>query len=197
MQSSTEQTLVILKPDAVSRGIMGEIVSRFERVGLKMVAGKFMQVSRELADKHYPASRKEFIEGMGNKTRENYADLGLDLSIDFGDKTDAHSIGMFIREWLVEMITSGPVFVMVWEGPHAVELVRKLCGHTLPLKSAPGTIRGDYSYDSSALANFGKRPIKNLMHASGNVEEAVFEVKLWFSADEITTYTRVQEVAMK
>lgn len=197
MQSSTQQTLVILKPDAVSRGIMGEIVSRFERVGLKMVAGKFMQVSRELADKHYPASRKEFIEGMGNKTRENYADLGLDLSTDFGDKTDAHSIGMVIREWLVEMITSGPVFVMVWEGPHAVELVRKLCGHTLPLKSTPGTIRGDYSYDSSALANFGKRPIKNLMHASGNVEEAVFEVKLWFSADEITTYTRVQEVAMK
>lgn len=197
MQSPTQQTLVILKPDAVSRGIMGEIVSRFERVGLKMVAGKFMQVSRELADKHYPASRKEFIEGMGNKTRENYADLGLDLSTDFGDKTDAHSIGMVIREWLVEMITSGPVFVMVWEGPHAVELVRKLCGHTLPLKSAPGTIRGDYSYDSSALANFGKRPIKNLMHASGTIEEAAFEVKLWFSADEITAYTRVQEVAMK
>lgn len=197
MDNITEQTLVILKPDAVTRGIMGEIISRFERVGLKMIAGKFMTVTRELADKHYPASRKEFIEGMGNKTRENYQDLGLDLAKDFGSKTDAHSIGMVIREWLVGMITSGPVLAMVWEGPHAVELVRKLCGHTLPLKSAPGTIRGDYSYDSSALANFGKRPIKNLMHASGNLEEAKFEVALWFTKNEISSYKRVQEEAMK
>jgi nucleoside-diphosphate kinase len=197
MNSVVEQTLVILKPDAVARGIMGEIISRFERVGLKMVAGKFMTVSRDLADKHYPSSRTEFIEGMGNKTRENYQDLGLDLAVDFGDKTDAHSIGMVIREWLVDMITSGPVLAMVWEGPHAVELVRKLCGHTLPLKSAPGTIRGDYSYDSSALANFGKRPIKNLMHSSGNLDEAKFEVSLWFDKSEISSYKRVQEEAMK
>ncbi|MFO0703358.1 MAG: nucleoside-diphosphate kinase [Patescibacteria group bacterium] len=197
MNNVTERTLVILKPDAVSRGIMGEIISRFERVGLKMVAGKFMSVSKELADRHYPASRKEFIEGMGNKTKENYADLKLDLSKDFGDKTDAHSIGLVIREWLVSMITSGPVLAMVWEGPHAVELVRKLCGHTLPLKSAPGTIRGDYSFDSSALANFGKRPIKNLMHASGNLDEAKFEVDLWFTKDEISSYKRVEEEAMR
>ncbi|MBP6994399.1 nucleoside-diphosphate kinase [Candidatus Woesebacteria bacterium] len=197
MDTVTEQTLVILKPDAVARGIMGEIITRFEKVGLKMVAGKFMTVSKDLADKHYPASRTEFIEGMGNKTRENYQDLGLNLSKDFGDKTDAHSIGMVIREWLVGMITAGPVLAMVWEGPHAVELVRKLCGHTLPLKSAPGTIRGDFSYDSSALANFGKRPIKNLMHASGNLDEAKFEVPLWFTKEEISSYTRVQEMAMK
>lgn len=197
MDNITQQTLVILKPDAVARGIMGEIITRFEKVGLKMVAGKFMQVNRDLADKHYPADRKEFIEGMGNKTKENYADLGLDLSKDFGDKTDAHSIGLVIRNWLSDMITSGPVFAMVWEGPHAVELVRKLCGHTLPLKSAPGTIRGDYSYDSSALANFGKRPIKNLMHASGNQEEATFEIALWFGKEEICSYARAQDSVMK
>lgn len=197
MSNISEQTLVILKPDAVTRGIMGEIISRFERVGLKMIAGKFMSVSKELANKHYPSSRHEFIEGMGNKTKENYQDLGLDLSKDFGDKTDAHAIGLVICEWLVKMITSGPVFATVWEGPHAVELVRKLCGHTLPLKSAPGTIRGDYSYDSSAMANFGKRPIKNLMHASGNIEEAKFEVPLWFEKHEISKYTRSQEEAMR
>lgn len=196
MENVFEQTLVILKPDAVARGIMGEIITRFERVGLKMVAGKLVTVSKELADRHYPASRKEFIEGMGNKTRENYQELGLDLAKDFGNKTDAHSIGMVIRDWLAVMITAGPVFASVWEAPHAVELVRKLCGHTLPLKSPPGTIRGDYAYDSSALANYGKRPIKNLMHASGTLEEARYEVELWFTKSEMSTYTRVQEAAM-
>lgn len=196
MHTYIQRTLVVLKPDTIARGIMGEIITRFERVGLKMIAGKLMKVSKELADKHYPASRKEFIEGMGNKTRENYAELGLDLSQDFGKATDAHAIGLVIRNWLSEMITSGPVLAMVWEGPHAVELVRKFCGHTLPIKSPPGTIRGDYAFDSSALANYGKRPLINLIHASGTAEEAEYEVKLWFAEDELVAYTRVQESAM-
>ncbi|MEI6532914.1 MAG: nucleoside-diphosphate kinase [Candidatus Roizmanbacteria bacterium] len=191
-----EQTLIVLKPDAVSRGIMGDIITRFEKIGLKMVAGSFMIVTKELADKHYPASRTEFIVGMANKTIENYKELGLDLDKDFGT-TDPLKIGLKIREWLVDAITSGPVLAMIWEGPHAVELVRKIVGHTLPLKALPGTIRGDYSYDSSALANFGKRPIKNMVHASGNVEEAEFEVKLWSKLLPIHKYTRVEEVVMK
>ena len=95
------------------------------------------------------------------------------------------------------MITAGPVLAMVWEGPHAVELIRKLVGHTLPLSSAPGTIRGDFSFDSSYLANTNRRPIKNLIHASGNKEEAVFEVDLWFGKDEIHPYKRVEEDVMK
>jgi nucleoside-diphosphate kinase len=194
--NTVQRSLVVLKPDSVARGIMGEIITRFERIGLKMVAGKFMTVTKDLANKHYPEDRKEFIEGMGNKTRENYADLGLDLGADFGDKTSAHEIGLVIRNWLVEQITSGPVFAMVWEGPHAIELIRKMCGHTLPLKSAPGTIRGDFSYDSSALANFGKRPIKNLMHASGNSDEALFEVGLWFKKEEICVYQNADESIM-
>lgn len=191
-----EQTLVVLKPDAVARGLAGEIISRFERVGLKLVAAKFMVVSKELADKHYPSSREEFINGMGNKTLENYKSLGIDAKKEFGHE-DAHKIGLIIRDWLVDMITSGPVFAMVWQGPHSVELVRKIVGHTLPLASAPGTIRGDYSFDSSYLANTNRRPIKNLIHASGNVEEAKFEVPLWFGKEEIHTYERVEEQAMK
>ncbi|HLL61086.1 MAG TPA: nucleoside-diphosphate kinase, partial [Candidatus Nitrosocosmicus sp.] len=150
-----ERTLVVLKPDAVSRGLVGKIITRFEQVGLKIVAAKTMIVSREHADKHYPASRSEFIEGMGKKTLENYKDLGIDPTAEFGGE-DPHKIGLVIREWLVGMITEGPVFAMVLEGPHAVELVRKLVGHTLPLLSAPGTIRGDYSFDSSYLANTRK-----------------------------------------
>lgn len=191
-----EQTLVIFKPDSVVRGLVGEITQRFERVGLKIVAMKMQMVSRELADKHYPASREDFIKGMGGKTLENYQDLGIDAKKEFGSD-DPKEIGLKIREWLVDMITDGPVIVMVLQGPHSVELVRKMVGHTLPLSSAPGTIRGDYSYDSSYLANTGRRPIKNLLHASGNVEEAKFEVSLWFKKDEIMNYKRVEEDVMK
>lgn len=190
-----EQTLVILKPDSVARGLIGEIVGRFEKVGLKMVAGKLIHANRELADKHYPVSREEFIKGMGGKTVENYEKLGVDLVKELGT-SDPLEIGKMIREWLADMITSGPVFAFVLEGPHAVELVRKICGHTLPLLSAPGTIRGDFSYDSSYLANTGKRPIKNLIHASGNLEEAAYEIPLWFSKEEIVAYARTDESVM-
>lgn len=191
-----EQTLVVFKPDSVSRGLVGEIISRFEKVGLKIVGMKMMIVDRGLADKHYPASREEFINGMGGKTLENYQDLGIDPVKEFGSD-DPHEIGLKIREWLVDMITEGPVIAMVLQSPHAVELVRKMVGHTLPLMSPPGTIRGDYSYDSSYLANTGSRPIKNLLHASGNIEEARFEVDLWFQKDEINSYKRVEEDVMK
>ncbi len=191
-----ERTLVVLKPDAVKRGLIGEIIRRFERVGLKLVACKMLQVSRELADKHYPLSRREFIEGMGKKTLENYKDMGVDPIKEMGTD-DPYELGKIIREWLVEMITSGPVLAMVWEGPHAVELVRKITGHTLPLKAAPGTIRGDLSFDSSYLANTGKRAIKNLVHASGDKEEAEYEINLWFSEDEIHSYERAEEKVME
>ncbi len=191
-----EQTLVILKPDAVARGLIGDIVSRFEKVGLKMVAARLVHADRELADKHYPVTREEFIKGMGGKTVENYEKLGVDLVKELGT-SDPLEIGKMIREWLADMITSGPVFAFVLEGPHAVELVRKICGHTLPLMSAPGTIRGDYSFDSSYLANTAKRPIKNLIHASGNEEEAKYEIPLWFSKEEILSYTRTDEGMMK
>lgn len=191
-----EQTLIIFKPDSVARGLIGTITSRFEKVGLKIVAAKMMMVSRELADNHYPANREAFINGMGGKTLENYQDMGIDPIKEVGS-ADPHEIGLKIREWLVDMITAGPVLAMVLEGPHAVELVRKMVGHTLPLKSAPGTIRGDYSFDSSYLANVGKRPIKNLLHASGELEEAKYEVGLWFNSSEIMSYERVEEQVMK
>ena len=191
-----EKSLLIFKPDSVARGLVGEITTRFERVGLKIVGLKMMIVSKEIAGKHYPSDREEFINGMGGKTLENYRELGIDPKTEFGSD-DPKEIGLKIREWLVDMITAGPVIVMVLEGPHAVELVRKIVGHTLPLKSAPGTIRGDYSYDSSYLANTGKRPIKNLLHASGNLDEAKYELDLWFKKEELMEYARVEEPVMK
>ena len=191
-----EQSLVIVKPDGVVRGLNGEILRRFEQVGLKMVAAKMTRAPKELAEKHYPADRKELWVGIGNKTLENYQKYGIDAKKELGT-ADAYEIGKMVRVWLLDYLMEGPVFAFVLEGPHAVELVRKLCGHTLPLLAPPGTIRGDFSYDSSYLANSAKRPIKNLMHASGTVEEAIYELNLWFKKEEIQTYERVEAKAMR
>lgn len=190
-----EKTLVVVKPDGVVRGLTGQIVARFERVGLKLVAARMMHVTKELAAMHYPADRDELWLAIGNKSLENYAEEGLDPVKEMGT-ADPKEIGDKVREWLHDYITEGPVFAFVLEGPHAVELVRQITGHTLPLKAAPGTIRGDYSFDSAAMANAKKRPIRNLIHASGNKEEAEFEVNLWFGKDEFVTYKRVEEFAM-
>lgn len=191
-----EQTLVIIKNDGVARGLIGEIVGRFEKVGLKIIAVKMRHVDRELGEKHYPLDREAFIRGLGQKSLDNYRALGIDAKKEIGTE-DTLEIGQIIRSWLIEYIISGPVLAMVIESPHAIELVRKICGHTLPLNSAPGTIRGDLAYDSSYLANTGKRAIKNLMHASGSPEEAQYEIPLWFSPSEIYSYERVEEKAMR
>ena len=187
-----ERTFIILKADAVQRGIVGDIIARFEKVGLKLVGLKMLRPDEALANKHYPKDRQEFIEGMGQKTLDNYAEQGKDAMAEFGH-ADPHKIGLAVQKWLVEFLTSGPVIAMVLEGPHAVELTRKLVGHTLPLKAQPGTIRGDFSFDSSALANENKRPIRNLIHASGNTEEANLEINLWFRPEEMFNYDAIHQ----
>lgn len=191
-----ERTLVVLKPDAVQRGIVGEIITRFERVGLKIVASKLFIPSRDLLDRHYPSDRKEFVEGLGSRTLESYKEMGLDPIEQFGNE-DAARIGEQVRTWLTDFMSSGPVFAFALEGPHAIEVVRKIVGSTLPQKAQPGTIRGDYSFDSSYLANSASRPIKNLIHASGNQEEATFELDLWFSDDEIAEYDTIHQKSMQ
>jgi nucleoside-diphosphate kinase len=187
-----ERTLVLLKPDAVQRGIVGDIISRFEKVGLKIVAAKMVLADKTVLDQHYPAERKEFLEGLGKNTLRSYEEMGLKPEEQFTD-IDPAKIGAQVRKWLVDFMVSGPVFAMVLEGPHAIEIVRKLVGTTLPQKSAPGTIRGDYSFDSSYLANTNKRPIRNLIHASGNIDEATVEIALWFTDEEIHTYETIHQ----
>ncbi|MFQ5452178.1 MAG: nucleoside-diphosphate kinase [Candidatus Paceibacterota bacterium] len=191
-----EKTLIVIKPDGVQRGLTGRILRRFERAGLKIVASKMVHVSKNLAEKHYPGDRQELWTGIGHKTLENYSEMEADAKKLLGTN-DPIEIGKMVRVWLLEYITSGPVFAAILEGYHAVDLVRKLAGHTLPYKSAPGTIRGDFSYDSSYLANTGKRAIKNMLHASGSKEEAEYEIPLWFGKDEIVSYKRVEEAAMR
>ncbi len=182
-----ERTLVILKPDTIEKGLIGEIVTRFEKVGLKIVAVKLLTAHKELVERHYPADREELWVGIGNKTLDNYRDLDMNPKDSLGTN-DPKEIGKMVRVWLMDYLMKGPVLAMVLEAPHAVELVRKMAGHTLPLIAAPGTIRGDYAYDSSYLANSNKRAIENLLHASGTKEEAEYEIPLWFTAKEIHKY---------
>lgn len=191
-----ERTLIVIKPDGVLRGLTGEILRRLERAGLKIVGAKMASVSRALASAHYPQDREELWTGIGHKTLSDYKELEMDAKELLGT-SDPKKIGEMVRVWLLEYITSGPVFAAVLEGPHAIELVRKMAGHTLPLRSEPGTIRGDFSFDSAYLANTGKRAIKNLIHASGTPEEAKYEIPLWFTPAEIHTFRRVDEDAMK
>lgn len=182
-----EQTLVVLKPDTIEKGLIGEIVTRFEKVGLKIVAVKLLTAHKELVERHYPVDREELWVGIGNKTLDNYRDLDMNPKDSLGTN-DPKEIGKMVRVWLMDYLMKGPVLAMVLEAPHAVELVRKMAGHTLPLIAAPGTIRGDYAYDSSYLANSNKRAIENLLHASGTKEEAEYEIPLWFTAKEIHKY---------
>lgn len=178
-----ERTVVIFKPDAVERGLVGEILSRFEKAGLRIVGSKTVQVDEEFVSYHYP-DKEEFLRGMGLKTLQNYADYGLDLKKELGTD-DPLAIGRRIRRWNMSFLSKGPVIAFVLEGNHAVANVRKLVGATIPSQAAPGTIRGDYSSDSAIRANREKRAIQNLVHASGTPEEAEVELKLWFKDHEL------------
>jgi len=186
MSQTKERTLVIVKHDGVSRGLMGQIIQRFERVGLKMVAMEFIAATEDMGQKHYPNSL-EWLEKVGNRTLEEYKEKGIDPVKRLG--TDVpKEIGEMIKQWNVEYLTMGPVLAMVWEGPEAVKIVRKLIGETVPLKASPGTIRGDFSWDNADLANDQMRPFYNLNHASGSPEEAEDEIELWFSDRELMDY---------
>lgn len=190
-----QRTLVLIKPDGVARGIIGEILTRFEKPGLKIVGLKMTVASQELIDRHYPVGRREFIDGLGRMTLENNRELGIDTKKALGTE-DAYEIGLQVQQWLNEFMRSGPVIAMVLEGPQAISLVRKIRGLTLPSQAQPGTITGDYSFDSSGLANAGQRAIRNLVHASGNEEEAEFEIGLWFKPDELYDHQTIHQQFM-
>lgn len=190
-----ERTVVLLKPDAVKRALVGEIISRLERVGLKIVALKMVWVDEALVSKHYPVSREEWVKQMGERTLKTYAEYGKDPNEELGTK-DAMEIGKMVSKWLVEHLTSGPLVAILVEGNHAIKVVRKLAGSTSPFEAQPGTIRGDFSHDSADFANARGRPMQTVVHASGNPEEAKFEEELWFRKNEVHKYKRVDEELM-
>lgn len=186
-----ERTLVFLKPDGVQRGLIGEVVGRFERAGFKIVAMKMLRPTMDLLERHYP-SDEGFLRTLGTKTKEAFEAAGRDVQAETGTD-DLLVIGRQVRQWLVSFVGSAPVVAFVLEGTHAVSVTRKLVGDTLPFRASPGTIRGDFSADSPTVANVQKRPVRNLIHASGSLEEAAFEIGLWFAPHELYDYRRVDE----
>ncbi|MFH0804978.1 MAG: nucleoside-diphosphate kinase [Patescibacteria group bacterium] len=190
----SERSVVLLKPDTVKRGLIGEIIGRFEKAGLKLVAMKMVWVTADHVAKHYPNDR-EYLTTVGNKTLKSYEEYGKDANEELGTN-DPYEIGVKVRQWNMDFLSSGPVVAILLQGLHAVDNVRMMVGHTLPRFAPPGTIRGDFSLDSPILANQQKRTVRNMIHASGNTEEAEFETKLWFHEKEIYTYKRVDEDVM-
>lgn len=187
-----EKTLVLIKPDAVKRGLVGEILKRFESRGLKIIALKMIHGRPKEFDKHYPKS-KEWITNLGNRTIETYKKYNYNLKKDFGSE-NPFEIGKIFRNWLIDFMASGPVVKVLIEGVHAVDVVRKIVGDTQPHFALTGTIRGDFSVDAAAAANKSGRAIHNLIHASGDKAEARNEIMLWFEPDEICDYKRVEEL---
>jgi nucleoside-diphosphate kinase len=179
----SQKTLVVMKHDGVMRGLMGEVIKRLERVGLKLIALEFLAATEDMGDKHY-ASSEENLRRFGQHTIDECKEKGLDTKKKYGTN-DALELGKMIKRWNVELITRGPVLAMVWEGPDAIEVVRKLAGDTKPKSAVPGTIRGDFSWDNYEVANDELRSVYNILHASGNEKEAEFEIKLWFSKGEL------------
>ena len=159
-----ERTLILYKPDAIQRGVVGEILTRFERVGLKIIGTKMIFPDRDHYYKHYEEIG-QVITRRGQKVFDN----NLDVMI------------------------SGPVIAMVLEGIEAVELVRKLVGSTEPKSSAPGTIRGDFSHMSYGYGDAEDKAIPNLIHASGDLADAKQEIPHWFSDDELFDYSVLNE----
>src|ERR1035437_1566605 len=183
-----ERTYVMVKPDGVRKGLTGEIIKRFEQRDLKIVALEMSHPLFEQMDNHYP-KKEEWITRLGEKTKATYEKYGFDLLADFGTD-DTSKIGPEVRKWVIDFMMSAPVVKMIVQGIHAVDVVRKIAGETMPYKAAIGTIRGDFSIDSPVLANREKRCVTNIVHCSETPEEAEHEIKHWFGDSTIYDYKR-------
>jgi nucleoside-diphosphate kinase len=184
-----EKTYLMIKPDGVRKGLIGEIIRRLEQRDLKIVALEMFQPTREQIDEHYPKD-PAWIERLGQKTFKTYEKYGHDPKDDYGPDINEARMGAMVREWLVDYMVSAPLVKMVVQGVHAVDTVRKIAGPTIPAFAEMGTIRGDFSIDSPLLANMEKRAIMNLVHASETPEEAAHEIEHWFGKSPIHSYKR-------
>ena len=183
-----ERTFLLVKPDGVRKGLIGEILHRIEQRDLKIVALEMFMPTPEQIDNHYPKDEK-WIRRLGEKTLGSYEKYGYDPITEVGTD-DPLTIGAKVRQWTVEYMTSAPLVKVVIEGVHAVTVVRKIVGPTMPSTAEMGTIRGDFSIDSPALANKEKRAVMNLVHASETPEEAAHEIALWFGTTPLCLYKR-------
>ncbi|MFH0755419.1 MAG: nucleoside-diphosphate kinase [bacterium] len=183
----TEKTFVIIKPDGIQRSLIGEIISRFERIGLKLIAMKMILPTKEIIRNHYLLD-PEWLRKTGEKAIANYIKKEITPPIN-----DPSKVALKVLANLEKYMSSGPVIAMVWQGAHSVGVVRKLVGGTEPLTSDVGTIRGDFVLDSYQMSDLDERSIRNIIHASGSVEEANNEITLWFKNEDIVNYKQIQE----
>ena len=182
--------MVVIKPDGVQRTLIGEIIKRFESLGLKMVALKMMVPTEDLVNKHYLIDPNWKV-AVGEKAIEAYKKKGIEPPT-----SNPEEAGEKVLDGLRKYMTSGPVVAMVWQGAHACAIVRKMVGGTEPLSSDVGTIRGDFVIDSYQMADTDGRAVRNLIHASGNPQEAEKEIPLWFEDEEIINYRLVQDAIL-
>jgi nucleoside-diphosphate kinase len=176
-----ERSLVILKPDSIQRGLIGDIISRFEKKGLKITAMKMVWPTLDQAKRHYDQPESAMIT-LGERTLAAYKEKGIEMN------KEPIEIAKEVQKKLLTYITAGPVVVMVIEGAHAIAHVRKIRGNTNPLNADVGSITADLSIDSYFIADDSERAVRNLVHASGTVDEAENEIKIWFTEEEIHNY---------
>ena len=190
-----ERTLIVVKPDAVKRALVGKIFQRFEDVGLKLLACKMIRPTREEIDSNYPHT-EEWYKGMGEKVLANIKDSELDAMTELGTE-DPLKLGRMIGEKIVDYWLEGPVIASVWGGNHAIKVARKIRGFTVPALADAGTILGDYSSDSSTRALKEGRTGRTFIHASGDQDEAKREIEHWFGKDAqlFEDYDRVDHLA--
>jgi nucleoside-diphosphate kinase len=184
-----ERTFVIVKPDGVQRGLVGEITRRFENTGLKIVGMKMAVLPEELLWKHYDKDDEWFLK-KGTKIAEDKAAAGMTV-----DK-EPIEYGKDIIRVLVKYMTAGPVVMMALEGNQAVAVVKKLVGETEPATSDVGTIRGDFTLDSYAICSVDDRAVRNLIHCSDEVANAEKELAMWFPKEDLIDYKSVQETIL-
>ena len=187
MDPKKERTLVIIKPEGIQRSLIGEIISRYERSGLKLVAMKMAVPTTALVESHYLVN-PEWLVKVGNKAISAYEKKGMEAP-----NKNPEEAGRRVLDGLKKYFTSGPVVAMVWQGIGAVPVVRKITGSTEPASSDVGTIRGDLTIDSYLLADADGRAVRNLVHASGNTDEAEKEISLWFRPEELISYRLISE----
>ena len=186
-----EKTFVILKADAVQRSLMGEIIARFEKKGLKISGMKMIMPTREQAVEHYDKDDDWCINVVGNRIVKKYEEANGEAA----PKT-ALEYGREVLEALYSYLIASPVVILSIQGGHAVDIVSKIVGSTEPLTCDIGTIRGDFTIDSYEIANADNRAIRNLIHCSESIEEALRETSVWFKEGEILEYNTIQEKIM-
>ena len=182
-----EKTLVVIKPDGVQRTLVGEIIKRYERLGLKLVAIKMLVPTEEFVEVHY---------SLDPDWRKMTGEKRIKAALAKGEEPPSHDpleVSRIVLEKLKKYLASGPVIAMVWQGAHSVDVVRKVTGGTEPRTSDIGTIRGDFVLDSYNMADSDNRSVRNLVHASGSVIEAEKEIKHWFKSEEILNYRLIAE----